>query len=192
MKEKLDIVDKEVKDCQKCLELVEKFNNHTSVSYGKDNKILIVGEAPANNGWRKSGRCWYGIDGKITGSGKIITKLFQSINLNLEDIFFVEAIKCFPIERKNLKRCKDNCYPYLEKQITLIDPKIIITLGDTATKSVLKDLNYHNFSEVVGKKHLLKINNKEYIIVPIYHPSPISPRGYKDNIAIFNYIKTLI
>ena len=79
-----------------------------------------------------------------------------------------------------------------KRQIKIINPEIIITLGDTATKSVLKDLNYRNFNEVVGKKHLLRINDTEYIVIPIYHPSPISPRGYKDNIIIFNYIKTLI
>jgi DNA polymerase len=186
--QELENIDKMVSNCNLCSGLVEKFNHNTTIHYGKDNSLLIVGEAPANNGWRKSGRCWYGNDFKITGSGKIMTNLLKEIDYELEDVFFVEAIKCFPISRNSLNKCKFNCYPFLLKQISIIKPKIILTMGDTATKAVLKDLKYNKFSDVVGKEYVLSIGESNFKVIPIYHPSPISPLSYKGNIDIFKKI----
>lgn len=181
----LDQIDSQVLNCNKCLNKVKKFNHHTTISYGKKSNILVIGEAPANNGWRKSGKCWYKEDGNITGSGKIMTKLLNLINYDLNDITFVEAIKCFPSKRSDLNYCKINCNPYLLKQIGILKPKLILTLGDVATRSVLKDINYKKFIEVVGNEYKIKIEEVEYIVIPIYHPSPISPLSYKGNEAIF-------
>ncbi len=187
---KLNTIDNEIFNCNKCENKVEKFNHSTTISYGRINDILVIGEAPANNGWRKSGKCWYKEDGNITGSGKIMIKLLNLIDYKLEDITFIEAVKCYPIERSNLSYCKENCYPFLLKQIELLNPKLILTLGDVATKSVLKDLNYKNYSEVVGNKFKLKLGIVEYDVIPIYHPSPISPLSYKGNEQIFYNINS--
>lgn len=186
----LDEIDSQVLKCNNCLNKVEKFNHNTTISYGKNNNILVIGEAPANNGWRKSGKCWYKEDGNITGSGKIMTKLLNLIDYNLEDITFVEAVKCFPPKRSDLNFCKSNCYAYLLKQIKILSPKLILTLGDVATKSVLKDLNYKNFVEVVGNEYKIEIGEAEFIVIPIYHPSPISPLSYKGNETIFLKLRT--
>lgn len=193
MEEKeLELIDKEILACNKCNGLVEKFNHRTSVYYGTNNNILIIGEAPANNGWRKSGKCWYDVNGKLTASGKTMSKLLTTLNLKLEDVSFIEAIKCYPLSRSNLNICKNNCYNYLERQIKILNPKVILTLGDTATKSVLKNMQYKSFGDVVGKELTMKIDNISYIVIPIYHPSPISPKGYKDNVPIFENIKELM
>lgn len=50
----LNIIDKEIHNCNMCNDMVEKFSDAKTVSIGKDNKIVILGEAPSNNGWRKS------------------------------------------------------------------------------------------------------------------------------------------
>lgn len=185
-------IDNEVLRCKKCIDKVEKFTNDTTIHFGKDNSILVVGEAPANNGWRKSGKCWYKDNGKITGSGQIMTKLLNIINYKLEDICFVEAVKCFPLSRNNLNYCKTECFSYLEKQISILKPKIILTLGDIATKSLLKNIAYKKFSDVVGNIYSIEINNYTYDVIPIYHPSPISPLSYNGNIIIFEHINELL
>ena len=192
MANKLDEIDNKILNCERCRDLVEKFNYHTSINYGISNDLLIVGEAPANNGWRKSGKCWYDINGNITGSGRIMNKLLQTVNMKVEDVTFIEAVKCYPVLRSNLSKCKLNCYSYLEEQIKLLNPKVILTLGDTATCSVLKDLKYKNFAEVVGKQFVLSIDFNNYCVIPIYHPSPISPKGYKGNLPIFSILKDIL
>lgn len=145
---------------------------------------MILGEAPANNGWRKSGSAWYDTNHKLLPSGVILQKLLDEMNIKLEDTYFLEAIKCYPKDRKYLKKCGTNCKKYLMRQLEIINPKIILSLGDAATKSLL-DINYKKYSEVVGKEY--EING--YKVIPIYHPSPISPMSYKGNIEIFKRLK---
>ena len=183
----LEDIDKEIYECNLCEGMVEKFPNSKTVSIGKNNDIVILGEAPANNGWRKSNKAWYDINNKLLPSGVVLQKLLDIIEIKIEDTYFLEAIKCYPLDRKYLKKCNQNCKKYLFKQLEIINPKIILTLGDSATKALL-DIKYNKFSEVVGNKY--NLNN--YIVIPIYHPSPISPKGYKGNIEIFNKLKEIL
>ena len=180
----LNDIDKEIYNCNLCSDMIEKFPNSKTVSIGKNNDIVILGEAPANNGWRKSGIAWYDVNHKLLPSGVVMQKLLDIINIKLEDTYFLEAIKCYPKDRKYLNKCSNNCKQYLLKQLEIINPKIILSLGDSATKMILS-IKYKKFSEVAGKHY--KLNNS--IVIPIYHPSPISPKSYVGNIDIFNEIK---
>ena len=121
---------------------------------------------------------------KLLPSGVILQRLLDEIDLKLEDTYFLEAIKCYPKDRKYLKKCSKNCKKYLFKQIDIIKPKLILSLGDAATRTIL-DIEYKKFSDIVGKE--FRING--YRVIPIYHPSPVSPKSYKGNIEIFNKIK---
>lgn len=67
----LQSIDKEIHNCNLCNEMVEKFPNSKTVSIGKRNDIVILGEAPANNGWRKSGVAWYDVNNKLLPSGVV-------------------------------------------------------------------------------------------------------------------------
>lgn len=176
--------DEDIHKCNLCNNMIEKFPNSKTVSIGKRNDIVILGEAPANNGWRKSGIAWYDINHKLLPSGVVLQKLLDEINLKIEDTYFLEAIKCYPKDRKYLNKCSENCKKYLFKQLDIIKPKVVLSLGDAATKSIL-NIKYKKFSDVAGKE--FEVNG--YKVIPIYHPSPISPMSYKGNIEIFKNIK---
>lgn len=177
-------IDKKIHECNLCSFMVEKFPDSKTISIGKNNDIVILGEAPANNGWRKSGIAWYDVNHKLLPSGAIMQKLLDILNIKLEDTYFLEAIKCYPKDRKYLKKCSINCRKYLFEQLEIIKPKIVLSLGDAATKTVL-DIKYKKYSDIVGKK--FKLN--DITIIPIYHPSPISPKSYNGNLPIFEEIK---
>ena len=183
----LEEIDKEIHKCNLCNDMVEKFPNSKTVSKGTKKEIVILGEAPANNGWRKSGVAWYDINHKLLPSGVVLQKLLGIINLKIEDTYFLEAIKCYPKDRKYLTNCSKNCRKYLLKQLDIIKPKIILALGDAATKAIL-DIKYKKFSDIVGKE--FKIDT--YTIIPIYHPSPISPMSYKGNEKIFKRLAKIV
>ena len=180
LKIKLCLIDEEIHNCDMCLEMIEKFPNSKTVSFGKQKDIVILGEAPANNGWRKSGIAWYDTNHKLLPSGVVLQKLLNLINLTIEDTFFLEAIKCYPLDRKYLNKCGNNCKKFLFMQLEEINPKVILSLGDSATKTIL-DFKYKKFSDVVGK--VFDVNG--FKVIPIYHPSPISPLSYKGNEEIF-------
>lgn len=69
-------VDEEVFNCKFYDKLVDKIPNDTTVFIGKDNDIVLVGEAPANNGWRKSHKLWKAANGKVLPIEVVLQKLF--------------------------------------------------------------------------------------------------------------------
>ena len=180
----LSQIDMQISKCNLCQNMVEHFPNSKTVSLGKTHDVVILGEAPANNGWRKSKIAWYDINKKLLPSGVIMQKLLNIINLELSDTYFLEAIKCYPKDRKYLNKCGKNCKNFLIKQLETIKPKVVLSLGDAATKTILK-VKYKKFSEIVGKEFYVD----GIKIIPIYHPSPISPLSYKGNIPIFEKLK---
>ena len=142
--DKLKRIDEEIYKCNLCSEMVEKFPNSKTVSIGKSHDIVILGEAPANNGL---------------------------IDLTIEDTYFLEAIKCYPIDRKFLNKCGDNCKKFLFLQLEVIKPKVILSLGDSATKTIL-DFKYKKFSDVVGKVFdvngfkVIPIDDTTFLLLP--------------------------
>lgn len=177
-------IDEKVYKCSCCKDLVEKFPNKQTVYIGKNNDILLIGEAPANNGWRKSHKLWCDINGKVLPSGVVLQKLFDIIDRDIFETTFLESVKCYPIERKNLKVCSFNCKNIMLEQIRVLNPKLIITLGEFPTRNLL-DFKFAKFADVVGNIY----EQNSYKILPIYHPSPISPMSYKGNKPIFEKLK---
>lgn len=117
-------------------------------------------------------------------SGVILQKLFDIIDRDIFETTFLESVKCYPLERKNLKACSKNCKNIMLKQLELLNPKLIITLGEFPTRNLL-NFKFNKFQDVVGKMYEVD----GYKILPIYHPSPISPKSYKGNLPIFEKIK---
>lgn len=177
-------VDEEVFNCKSCDKLVDKFPNDATVFLGKDNDIVLVGEAPANNGWRKSHKLWKDVNGKVLPSGVVLQKLFDIIDRDIFETTFLESVKCYPLERKSLKTCSKNCKNIMLKQLKIINPKLIITLEEFPTRNLL-DFKFDKFADIVG--NIYEING--YKILPIYHPSPISPKSYTGNIPIFEKLR---
>ena len=180
-------VDEEVSNCKSCNKLVDKFPNAATVFLGKDNDIVLVGEAPANNGWRKSNKLWCDINGKVLPSGVVLQKLFNIIDRDIFDTTFLESVKCYPLERKNLKICSKNCKNIMLKQLKILNPKLVITLGEFPTRNLL-NFKFDKFADVVG--NIYDFNGCK--VLPIYHPSPISPKSYTGNIPIFEKLKEII
>lgn len=180
-------IDEQVHACTKCEGLVEKFPEDATVFLGKEDEIVLVGEAPANNGWRKSHKVWCDANGKVLPSGVVLQKLFDEIDRNIFETTFLESVKCYPLQRKNLKTCSQHCKKIMLEQLKILNPKWIITLGEFPTRNLL-NFKFTKFADVVG--NIYEIDG--YKIVPIYHPSPISPKSYKGNVPIFRKLNTYL
>jgi len=142
--------------------------------FGKGNpdaKILFIGEAPG----AKEDELGIPFVGR---AGKDLDKALNKINLTLDDIYIANILKYRPPKNRDPKKEEIiNHTPYLIKQIQIIKPKIIATLGNFSTKFVLSNFNPENMkkiegiSEINGKKFKVKLENDEFLIIPIYHPS---------------------
>lgn len=182
----LSKIETEIQNCKSCKNLT-KLNCNT-ISYGKNTDILFVGESPAKNGWILTGRAFYDKNDKLLPTGKVLNELLKIIDLNINDITFTEACKCHIPDRKLLKQTSINCLHFLEDQIKELDSKIIVPLGEHPTRILINE-KFDKFGDVAGKIFERTLNNKQVFIIPIYHPSPINPKGYKNNIDIFNTVK---
>lgn len=180
-------IEKEIQKCKKCSNL-KKLKCNT-ISYGKNNDILFIGESPAEKGWILTGRAFYDVNNKLLPTGRNLNELLKIIDLTIDDITFTEACKCSIPNRKLLKETSSNCFPFLEKQIDKLQSKILIPLGEHPTRILLKDIVFKKLGDVAGNVYTININNRDIIVIPIYHPSPINPKSYKNNLSIFETIK---
>lgn len=155
-----------------------------TIWFGDSNDIVIVGEAPARTGWVKSGIAWHNTDGKLLPSGVIMQKLLAILDKELLSVTFLEAIKCFPSDRRHLKKLAQLYQPTLKRQIQILRPKLVLTMGAIPTQMLI-DQPFQRLTDVAGKSFYIQGTR----VIPIFHPSPISPRGYRDNVPIFEMIQ---
>lgn len=185
----MDYIKDEIKNCNKCGNLPKM--NDVILQIGKT-PFIIIGESPAKDGWIVSKHAFYNCQGKLQASGRVLTKLLQILNLIIEDIYFTECCKCIIEDRGKLDKCSQNCKSILFNQLCKLDEcKIIITMGKSPTQTLLNQ-KIGKFADYVGKTYQIKIGDKDKLLIPIYHPSPLNPKGYKYNIPIFEHLKEVL
>ena len=146
----------------------------TNLVFGKGNphaKILFVGEAPGEK------EDLQGIP-FVGRAGKELDKLLQSIGLSLDDVYIANILKYRPPNNRDptIEEIERHT-PYLIEQINVIEPTIIATLGNYATKFVLAGFEVSKMRSIAGvgvlhgKPQMLTIRDKTYTVVPIYHPA---------------------
>lgn len=163
----LDKIKEEVIACKKC----RLWQNRTHAVPGEGNpdaEIMFIGEAPGENE-DLEGRPFVG------AAGKLLTQLIKEIlGLDREDVFITNIVKCRP--PNNRDPADDEilaCSPYLDRQIDIIKPKVIVTLGRHSTKYIFNKIgeNFSSISKVRGKSYIWKYKDKEIMVFPTYHPA---------------------
>ena len=81
--------------------------------------------------------------------------------------------------------------PILIEQLNSLPCNIILTMGMHPTQAIMNK-KIDKFADIVGKIFTITLGNKNYTLIPIYHPSPLNPKGYKDNVPIFQKLKELL
>ena len=156
--------------CENC----DLHKTRTNTVFGEGNesaKILFIGEAPGRDE-DKQGKPFVG------RAGKLLTEIISSINLTREDIYIANTVKCRPPNNRNPEEKEvEACSDYLEQQIDLIKPKVIVLLGKIAANRVLK------IDQPIGelRKKIFIIKPKNIPTIIFYHPAYIlrSPKEKK-------------
>jgi len=174
-----------------CDESKIPLSKYLQVGSGIGRRLLVVGESPDFNGWMKSGRAFYTLDGKIVPTGKNFLINLKQIDLNLDlgNISFTEISKCYIGSNRNkLMKCASKTWPHFIEQINYINPKLIILLGKRTTEIFNK---IAKTSLTVGDIQEINTLNVSLDILPIYHPSPLNPKR-KQNAEFFEVNKSKI
>jgi len=137
-------MNEEIKNCKRCN--LWKTRNNIVIGEGSLNAdIMFIGEAPGYYE-DKQGRPFVG------KAGKILDELLNSVELKREEIYITNILKCRPPgNRDPLPEEIKACTPYLDRQIEIIKPKKICTLGNFATNYIFSSFGLK--PESIGKIH---------------------------------------
>src|SRR6187397_2660354 len=159
-----DLVElyREASECVRC----PLHESRTKVVFGAGNAdadLMFVGEAPGmhedQQGLPFVGR-----------AGQLLTKLLEEIGLSREDVFIANVLQSRPPGNRDPQPDEiDTCKPYLQRKIELIEPKVICTLGNFATKLLTR--SQRGITGVHGRPQVHELGGRTVRVYPLYHPA---------------------
>ena len=160
----LDELGASLKDCQRC----GLAAGRTQVVFGTGNPhatIMFVGEGPGFHE-DKQGIPFVG------AAGKLLTQLLESAGLSREEIYIANVVKCRPPNNRNpLPEEIETCQPFLLQQVELIKPKLVCSLGNFATQTLME--RKVGITKVRGQLFRLK----HFSLFPLLHPAAALHQG---------------
>ncbi len=160
MYEELEQIREKCKNCQKCP--LSKSRTNTVFSDGIPNSnLVLIGEAPGY--WEDQKGLPF-----VGKAGQLLDKIFASVGLSRQkDVYICNTIKCRPPENRNpLPEEKEACQEYLQAQLEILKPKIILVCGNIALNTMLP--NERGITRARGKWFDGPYGSK---MMPIFHPS---------------------
>lgn len=137
----------------------------TQLVFGEGNpdaEIYFLGEGPGFHEDRL-GRPFVG------QAGKLLDRLIESIGLKREDVYISNVVRFRPPENRDpLPKEIEAFRPYVDREIGIVNPKLIVTLGRFSMGKFLLDAK---ISQVHGKPRTVQWKGKSVIVVPMYHPA---------------------
>ena len=199
----LEQLKTEYSSCEMCSLCPKKSGiNGVVKSSGPVSSLAIIGEAP-------------GADEDAAGepfvgrAGKMLDKLLEGAKIKRHQVFITNAVKCRPTQNNGKKNrtptvdeC-ESCRPWLYRELELVRPKVIVTLGKVSTESVLALPKNFTLGEYVNKSHETHLRRENcpeiiadtYNVVPCWHPSYLMQHGRKkfdEAVECFKLAKKMI
>jgi len=178
-KELLMVVAAEVVVCPKC-DLWKTRRNAVPGIGNTETKVLLIGEAPGES---------EDIRGEpfVGSAGKLLDELLSQIGLSRNDVFITNIVKCRPPGNRDPSPTEiETCNPYLNRQIGIIQPKLIITLGKHSTEYLFSKTNlpFYSITQAHGKAHETSIFGMKTTVFPTFHPAAaLYNARYKDELV---------
>jgi uracil-DNA glycosylase len=162
-REALKAVYLQARDCTRCPQLAATRNTVVFGSGNADADLMFVGEAPGKNE-DEQGLPFVG------QAGKLLDKLLDEIGLQRGDVFICNTLKCRPPGNRDPHPEEiENCQEYLLRQIELIEPRVICTLGNFATKLLRADPT--GITRLHGREEVRTFGSRAVRLYPIFHPA---------------------
>lgn len=168
-------ISDQIKECKKCV-LCQKRIQAVPGAGSLNAEIMFVGEGPGKNE-DEQGMPFVG------QAGKLLDELLLSIGLKREDVFITNIVKCRPPDNRDpLDEEKQTCSPYLDKQIDIIKPLVIVTLGRHS-------MNYFLPMCKISLDHgrAKRLNGK--VFYPVYHPAAALYTGSLKKVLLEDFKK---
>ena len=172
IEQELRKIKDEVLNCKKCSLYKERIENNYYPVIGEGNhqaKIIFAGEAPGLNE-AKTGRPFCGT------AGKILDELLESIGVKREKVYITNILKDRPPANRDPQEEEiEACAPYLERQIGIIKPEVICSLGRFSMQFLMEKHGLQDQIQGISKIHGKVFEAKTFFgsvkIIPFYHPA---------------------
>ncbi len=170
----LQMDQQEVQGCESCVLCQQR----TQTVFGEgdpDAQIMFIGEGPGQHE-DEQGRPFVG------RSGELLDKQIKAMGFEREQVYIANVVKCRPPDNRTpLAGEVDACWVYLRRQIQIIRPQVIITLGGPAAKLVLG--TKEGITRIRGTWHAYEGVDPPVPVMPTFHPAYLLRKYTKENRA---------
>lgn len=143
-------------------------------------EIIFIGEAAGRNEAIQR-RPFVGV------AGKLVDRQLEAIGIKRSDVYITNVVKCRPPENRDPEPEEIAAFaPYLDKEIEIIKPKLIVTLGRFSMGKFIKDVK---ISFVHGRLHKVSFGGKMLFVLPFYHPAAALRQGKVMDLFIADFQK---
>lgn len=188
----LDALKRQIEKDKPCSEMAK---SATQMVFGEGSAsadIVFIGEAPGKQ---------EDIQGLpfVGASGKMLNEMLESIGIKRDDVYITNIVKYRPDNNRDpLPEEKKEFWPYLIKQIKIINPKVVVTLGRHSGQAFIPDLRISvDHGKARKAKFSLKGKEENLLVLPLYHPAAALYNGslretlFEDFKSILRIIKNL-
>ena len=179
----IEKLKEEIRRCNKC-NLAETRVNALCGEGNLNAELMLIAQAPGEKE-DKEGKMFIG------PSGKVLDELLRTVHINRKEIYMTNLIKCMlPKYRKPKREEIEICSQYLDREIELISPDILASLGYYATRYIFEKYYFplptrQEFKEVCGKA--FETEGKK--IIPVQHPAALLHNSAIKEDVLRNYRK---
>ncbi len=158
----LDLVASDIRLKNVCPDLAKQATNLVMGDGNLDADIVFIGEAPG----KKEDLAGLPF---IGASGKFLNAMLEGAGLQRADVYITNIVKYRPPDNRDPTTVEKAAFwPYLLRQLTIIRPKVVITLGRHSLNYFLPDMK---IGEVHGQPQMVSFDGLDLVVIPLYHPA---------------------
>lgn len=178
--QQLDRIEADILNNNVCPDLADSATQLVMGEGNPDADIVLIGEAPGRQE-DEQGRPFIG------ASGKFLDKMLSEAQLVRSDVYITNIVKYRPPSNRDpLPSEKDDFWPYLMRQLDVINPKVIVTLGRHSMEYFLPGVK---ISESHGVPRMITLSGRSVTMVPLYHPAAALYNGSMRQVLVDDFMK---
>lgn len=180
VQDQLDALAKEIEDKDICPGLREQATQLVMGDGNPQAEIVFIGEAPGKN---------EDIQGKpfVGAAGKFLNEMLAQAGMDRSDVYITNIVKYRPPNNRDpLPDEKAAFWPYLLRQLQIINPKVVITLGRHSMEYFLPDMK---IGQIHGHPKRIQFGDHKIVIMPLFHPAAALYNGSLRQTLIDDFLK---
>ena len=177
---RLEVLAAEIIACDVCHDLAEQATQLVMGDGRANADIVFIGEAPGKN---------EDLQGKpfVGAAGTFLDEMLAAAQLRRQDIYITNIVKYRPPNNRDpLPEEKRTFWPYLMRQLQIIQPKVVITLGRHSGMAFIPDLA---ISRDHGNPRWAQLNELKFLVIPLYHPAAALYNGALRQTLIDDFVR---